>query len=866
MISTINKMITPCLILLFGMVFMPYSQAQEKLKNSKLTRIKGVVIDKETKEPLPFVNLAFVGTSVGTTTDFDGKYEIETQWGSDTLEVSYLGYISAKAAVISETRQVIDFELESESLNLEEVVIKAKKKRYRKKNNPAVDLMRKVIANKKQNSLESNEFYELDKYEKIELDINNITDKFRNRKAFNKFQFIFDNVDTSSVNGKPYLPIFLQEVVAKVYYSKEQNKIREYREGVKLTELEGFLDAQTMTTVTDYLYDEVNIYENKILLLGNEFTSPLSNIAVDFYRFYIADTIEFKGKKAIDMAFIPKIKGNFGFTGNLLIALDDSYQILKVNMNIVDDINLNFVQDLVVDQEFEDKGDGQFFITKEEIIIDYNLTKKGIGFFGKKTAHYNNHVFNQPIATSLFAGTEEVLETREARKLNDTQWATIRPEALSQQEAGTYQMMDTLQTVPAFRRALHIVSFLATGYTPVGKVDIGPVNSFYSVNPVEGFKLRFGGRTNLKFHPKIWIDAYAAYGFKDKRWKGAVAALYSFRENFERNPKHYFRIGYNKETRFPGLFVEFVDTDNIFLSIRRGAATRMLFNESYRAQYYIENQQNLTTTAYVERLAQEPLGSLTFNYTGDNGEPTSLNEIVTSKVGLSFRYAPNADYFQGKVNRYPIYNQYPIFTFSYQGAFKGVAGSTHGYQSLKVGVFKKFRLSFLGFTNFDVEAGKYFGKNIPYLLLHIPKANQSLTMQRNAFNMMNFLEFANDRYFKLNIRHYFNGFFFNRIPLLKKLKLREALIFKMIWGGLSPENNPNLTPSLIQFTQADDGTPETYTLNGKPYMEASVGVLNIFKFVRVDLIKRLNYLDNPNISSFWGVKGLGIRAMVYAEF
>lgn len=165
-----------------------------------------------------------------------------------------------------------------------------------------------------------------------------------------------------------------------------------------------------------------------------------------------------------------------------------------------------------------------------------------------------------------------------------------------------------------------------------------------------------------------------------------------------------------------------------------------------------------------------------------------------------------------------------------------------------------------------MEAGKYFGKNIPYLLLHIPKANQSLTMQRNAFNMMNFLEFANDRYFKLNIRHYFNGFFFNRIPLLKKLKLREALIFKMIWGGLSPENNPNLTPSLIQFTQADDGTPETYTLNGKPYMEASVGVLNIFKFVRVDLIKRLNYLDNPNISSFWGVKGLGIRAMVYAEF
>ncbi len=864
------------LLLLTSIFSTPSLLAQS---SEKLTRIRGTVIDKETKEPLPFVAVAFPGTSIGTTTDFDGKFEISTQWATETIEISFIGYTTESAAVQLGERQVIDVALESESLNLQEVTVKAKKKRYRKKNNPAVDLMRKVIGQKDENSLASYAHYEYDKYEKVELDINNITDKFKARKAFRKFQFIFDFVDTSDVNGKPYLPIFLQEINSKVYYSKEKKKKREYREAIKATKLENHLDEESVTTIMDYLYDEIDIYSGNTILMGNQFTMPLSAIALDFYRFYIIDTIEYQGKQVIDMAFIPKVKGNFGFNGNLYIALDSTYQLLKVSMGVVEDINLNFVQDLLIEQEFSPGPNGKYIISKDKIVVDYNITKKGIGAFGTRIAHYNNHIFNTPVADEIYDVPEFVIEKEGARKIEDVYWQKKRPIALSEKEEGVYHMIDTLKTVPAFKRALNIVSFLATGYTPVGKFDIGPINSFYGGNAVEGFRLRFGGRTNINFHPKLSLDAYLAYGFRDQQVKGAGTALWSFNNNSEDNPKHYIQAGYTRETKFPGLKVDFISEDNVFLAIgRRGIADRLLLYGSARIDYYKETRSNLTFHATIERLKQRPIGRLTFDFTGDNGEPQSLEAIRTTEIGFNFRWAPNADYFQGKINRYPIFNKHPIFQFSYYGAPRGIFGSDYSYHQLRFGAFKRFHLSFLGFTNVDFEIGKIYGENIPYTLLHIPRANQSILYQIRAFNMMNFLEFASDEYVKINFRHFFNGFIFNRIPLFKRLKLREVVTLKMIYGGLSDGNDPNKNPGLIQFTnQIDDngevildenGDPlkETFTLSDRPYIEGSFGILNIFKVLRVDLVKRFTYLDNPNLPEMFGVTGLGLRARVYVEF
>ena len=313
--------------------------------------------------------------------------------------------------------------------------------------------MRKVIANKGNNSLGSHDYYELDKYEKVELDLNNISEKFRKRKAFKGFEFIFEYVDTSEINGKPFLPVFLQEISSKVYYSKEASQTKEYRNGIQATKLEGYLDEKSLTTVMDYLYNEVDIYKNNVILMGNQFKTPLAGIAPDFYRFYIIDTIDYQGKKAVDMAFIPKVKGNFGFNGNMLIALDDTYQVLKVDMGIVKDINLNFVQDLVVQQEFEPGPDGKYVLKKDKIIVDYNFTKKGIGFFGKKTTTYSNHVFDQARPPETYAGAENIVEAKDAWKKDESYWQTNRPEKLSFQEQGVYHMVDTclLYTSPSPR-------------------------------------------------------------------------------------------------------------------------------------------------------------------------------------------------------------------------------------------------------------------------------------------------------------------------------------------------------------------------------------------------------------------------------
>ena len=876
------------LLLLLGIFASPNLEAQS---SKKLTRIKGTVIDKDTKEPLPFVAIAFPGTNIGTTTDFDGFFEIATQWGTETIEVSYIGYKTYTAKIKLGERQEVNIALESESLNLQEVTVKAKKKRYRKKNNPAVDLMRKVIANRKENRLSNFDYYEYDKYEKVELDINNITEKFRKRKAFKKFQFVFDYVDTSEVNGKPYLPIFLQEINAKVYYSKEKNKKREYRNAIKATNLDDHLDEESVTTIMDYLYKDIDIYNKSTILMGNQFTMPLSGIALDFYRFYIIDTIEFEGRQAVDMAFIPKVKGNFGFNGNLYIALDSTYQLLKAKMGVVDDINLNFVQDLLIEQEFKPGPDGKYILAKDKIIVDYNIGKKGVGVFGRREVNYNNHLFNVPRSDDIYDNPEHVVELKGARKKDDAYWETNRPIALSESEAGVYQMIDTLQTVPAFKRALNIIALLSTGYTTFGKVDIGPFSSFYSGNYVEGFRLRFGGRTNVKFHPKLQLDAYLAYGFRDKQFKGAGSFLYSFNEDSEVNPKHYIQAGFTRETKFPGLKVDFISPDNAFLAIgRRGVPDRMLLYNAIRIDYYRETFSNLTFHTTVERLKQLPIGRLHFDYTGENGEPRSWANLRTTELAFNFRWAPNADYFQGKINRYPIFNKHPIFQVSYAASPNNLWGSEHSYQKLSLGVFKRFYLSILGFTNIDAEVGQIFGNNIPYPLLHLPRANQSYVLQVRAFNMMNFLEFANDRWASINFRHYFNGFFFNRIPLFKKLKLREVVTLKVLFGGLSNKNNPNLNPGLIQFTnqEDDEGNPlpaldengdiilnangeptylkETFTLNDKPYIEGSIGILNIFKVLRLDLVKRFTHLDNPNIPRMFGVDGLGLRIQGYVEF
>ncbi len=835
--------------------------------SQKMTVVKGSVIDAETKEALIFVNVAFVGTNIGTDTDFDGNFELESKFASDSIQVSYVGYQTQTIAIEKGSRQTLNVVLAPASMNLSTVVVEAKKGGYKRKNNPAVELIKNVIAHKNENRIEAQNFYEYDKYEKIEFDLNNFDpEKMRKRRAFKKFQFLFDYVDTSELNGKPYLPFFIQETSAKVYYRKSSDTKREYRGGVKVTGIEDYIDLEDFTTMMDVLYDDINIYEDNVRLLDLTFMSPLSPLANSYYRFYITDTAAVVNENTcIKLSFMPVNNQNIAFKGDLFILKDSTYAVVKADFGITKQINLNFVQDLRLIQEFE-RNEGVWVLSNDKVILDFAVFKKGTGVFGKREVSYKDFIFGEERSGDIYGGTEQIVAADDAYKKDEEYWQSVRHDTLSVQEQGVYDMIDTLQKAPAFKTLMTIFQLAFTGYKAFGPIDVGPIGNFYSYNPVEGLRLKVGGETNLKFHPKLMIAGYTAYGFNDKEWKYGGSMLYSFKDDFKTNPKHYFRLSYQRDVQLVGQLLKFSSADNFFLSLQRGTRDKMLFIDRYKAEYFLESNSNLSWDFSYTNSDQKAYGGTVLKYTDpDTQETAFLPGIRTSEIGLKIRFAPNEQYMQGRSFRVPVFNKFPVFTLTLNTGLKDMLGGDYTYGSATLNIFKRFYLSLLGSMRFEIEGGKYWGEGVPYFLLHLPRANQSFAYRSGDFNMMNYQEFVNDAFVWAGMEHYFNGFFFNKIPLFRKLKLREVVSFKAIYGQLSDVNNPLKNPELIQFVE-EDGRSITYTLEEKPYMEASVGIMNIFKFGRIDMVRRLNYLDHPEIPTMFGVKGMSMRIKMSFSF
>jgi hypothetical protein len=838
------------------------------IQAQKMTTVKGKVLDGATGEGLPFVNISFIGTSVGTTTDLDGSFLLESKWASDSILVSFLGYKSFRLGVIIGDRQEVSISLVPVSINISTVEVRAKKGRYKRKGNPAVELMKAVIDHKDSNRMESMAFYEMDKYEKIQFDINNFDpEKLRRKRAFRKFQFLFDYVDTSDLNGKPFLPFFIQESVSKVYYRKDPQARKEHRDGVKVTGMEEYVDLQDLTTMLEVLYQQVNIYDDNIRILDLPFMSPLSPLANTFYRYYIMDTLVMVNDyPCTKVSFMPVNNQNIAFKGDLFILRDSSYALVKADLGITRQINLNFVQDLRLLQEFERTG--SVWTLKNDVLrIDFSPLKKGTGVYGTRRVSYRDFLFDEPQDDSVYAGTEKIVDATDAYRRPETYWETARHDTLTEREANIYQMVDTLKQAPAFKNMLNVLSLLGTGFKAVGPVDLGPLAAFSSFNPVEGLRFKVSGETNLKMHPKMMVGGYLAYGLQDEEWKYGMSYLYSFRDNFKQNPKHFIRLAYQKELNLVGQQLEFYRPDNFFLSFQRGVIDRMLLIEKYSAEYNLELDNNLTWRFLFFHADQQPRGSLDlrrFNRELQESEPVA--DINVSEFGLHLRFAPNEQYVQGRSYRSPFYNRHPVFNLKLHVGVDGFLGGQYDYFNASFNVSKRFYLSLLGTMKVDAEAGKYWGTGIPYFMLYLPRANQSYVYRLASFNMMNYQEFVSDEYAWIMAEHNFNGLFLNKVPLLRKLKLREVITFKTILGRLTPANNPLLNSEYIQFIRNPDGSSVSYTLQEKPYMEATVGIGNIARFLRIDVIRRLNYLDNPDVPILFGVKGLGLRVRVKVEF
>ncbi len=831
------------------------------LANGQVIKLSGIIKDAKTGEPMSFVDIGFVGTTIGTSSDLNGSFELLSDTKYDSIYVMFLGY-QTQYFKIRKNIDHINVNLQEDGLILEAVEIKTKRGKYSKKNNPAVDLANMVRTHKYVNSLSGKDYYKYKKHEKIKLSFNNISNGIKNFKLVKNIDFIFDYMEESKLTGKSYLPFFLRETLSNVYYKKNGNKFIERRFASNATEIEDGPDPQTINDVMDAIYHDIDIYKDQIDLLGKQFVSPFAKAGENFYRYYIVDTIPYKDKEVINLEFIPAIKGNLGFTGNIYISNDSLYTVLKVEMTILHDINLNFVNDVNIVQEFEPLGK-DYIKVMDQTTVDYSFKKDKLGVLGTRTVYYSDFDFS-PVDVSMFSGVEKIVYEENAENRNSVFWNQNRIRNLSSEEKGINTMIDSLNKNPYVKTYKYVGNTVKNGFAPIGKISLGAMATFVSYNEVEGVTLRMGGRTNRNFSDRLQLNAYAAYPLRTERWKYVGGMTYSFNNNYDLNPKHYIRAIVERESSFSGKELEFFKPESIFVSLQRGDASRMLFTNTYALEY-LHEYQGFSYSLSASNKKIEAYGDWSFRANNPSIPNGIVDDITTTELDIGFRYAPNEKFLQGEKERVQLYNEYPIFNLHFTQGVQGVLGSDYSYSKIKFDMFKMFRWTTLGNTNISFEAGKSWGE-IPYLLQFIPRGNQTYTFHLDAFNMMNFMEFTSDQYASFSIEHFFQGAILNRIPLIKKLKWREVLSFKTIFGTLADKNNPYLNPQAIQFPTNENGEQATFLFDQEPYMEASIGFTNIFKVLRVDVIKRINYLDSPNIPSLFNVKGLGIRFKFKTEF
>ncbi len=820
---------------------------------AQTTTVRGTVIDAKQKTAMPFVNVFIPGTNIGTSTDMNGKFSLQFNGRYDSLHVANLGYRTFKVKLNIGAEQTLNVRLETTSRMLGEVVVKSgKRERYRNKDNPAVELIRLVIENRDKNRIEHYDYSQYNQYEKLSFSLANLSDKVKSKRIMRNYQFMFDNQDTTKVEGKSLLPIYLEEKVADVYYRRDPEKKKEFVKGDKKVSFEEYIDNQGMSAYLNHIYQDFDIYDNNLMLFTNQFLSPIANAAPTFYKYFITDTVTTEsGEKLVEMEFVPRNQTDMLLQGKLYVTLDGHYAIQRADMTGNKRTNINWVRDFRVLQEFQKTPDNRWYTSKSTLMADMGMFANGKGgIYGERTVSVKDFVINKAMPDDFYKGTTEVIPDS-ATAVSEGFWQQNRHDTLSYAESKVYANIDSLQHMKSFRRTMDIATLLLAGYKSFGPIEVGPVNTFYSFNPVEGFRLRLGGRTTPKFNKSIYLESYAAYGFKDKKWKYYFGGTYSFtHKSIWEFPVRSLSANYQRDMKIPGQELQFIQEDNFLLSFKRGNNDKWLYNDIYNVSYLHELRNHTSFRVGFKNWAQTPAGSL--SYIKGAFAQDSVQKVTTTEFSGEFRWAPHEQFYQGKQFRVPIPNKYPIFTFRAIFGVKGLFNSQYNYQNISLNIYKLFFLSPIGYSEVVLEGGYTFGK-VPFPLLTVHHANQTYAYQLESYNMMNFLEFVSDHYIGLNIDHHFNGFIFNKIPLLKRLKLREVAAGKILYGGVRPENRPENDPTLFKFPVDKYGMPTTFSLDEKPYVEGSVGVANIFKLVRVDLVRRFTYLDHPDVPK-WGIR------------
>ena len=793
---------------------------------SQTTKIMGKVTDAQTHEAIPFANVYLKGTTVGNFTDFEGNYSIETKKSSDSLIASFLGYITVSKKFAKNKFQTINFELMPNKFNLAAVEIHPGR-------NPAEILLEKILANRKNNNREKLDAYQYEAYTKIQFDANNINDKFRNRRIFKPFQFVFENMDTSTVNGKAYLPIFLSETLSDIYFRKDPKAEKEY---IKASKISGIENASISQFLGDMIQN-INIYDNYIDVFQKNCINPVGSLGLAFYKYYLIDSSFLDNQWCYQVMFKPRRIRELTFTGKFWVH-DTTFAIKKVDMRLSEDANINFINDLVINQEYSRIDNKYWMITKDKMLVDFNLlenSKSTMGFFGTKTTSYQNFIFNKPKNKEFYSTPTNIIIADDALKKDKNYWETSRPDSLTHDEKTIYHMVDTLKSLPVFKTYVDIIQMITVGYYIKGNWEWGPVGSIYSFNQIEGNRFKIGGRTSNKFSKKIMLDGHLAYGTKDQDFKYGGGLLYMF----DKNPRRCIDFSFKRDLEQLGESQNAFGQDFLFTSlIRRNPATRLSMVQEYKGYYEHEWMTGFSSTLTLTHRDVNAVRNTRF-VTYTNELPDSSRVITTSEVGISTHLSYKERFVSGEFERVSLGAQYPTLDINYGYGIPNVWNGNYEYHRIQLNLRHWFNIGTLGWSRYNIEFGKIWGK-LPYPLLKNHEGNETFWWDESAFNLMNYNEFVSDQYLSFYYTHHFGGFFLNKVPLMRRLKWREVGYLKGVIGSITNENK--------QFNNFDK-IPDTYLLK-KPYFEGGVAVENILRFIRVDALWRLSYLDHPKINKF----------------
>ena len=787
------------------------------------TKVMGKVVDAETGEPLPLVSIVFVGTTIGTTTDFEGNYSLETREDVSELMAAYLSYERQTVPINKGAFNRVDFRLVPIVNDLEEVSVVPGE-------NPAHAILRNVSKNKRRNNPAEKSSYSYSTYTKMELDVANLAPRFRNKRLQRDFGFIFQYMDTSAINGKAYLPVMISEASADYYYRRSPRLSREI---VKASRISGIEEDYTLAQFTGHLHVNVNLYDNYINIFEVNFASPLSDHGLMYYKYFLVDSLHKDGRKIYKIRFHPKGLGTPVFDGEVNID-SASWALESARVRMAKGLNVNWIKDLVIENENTLVNDSTWFLKRDKISADFTVvmsdSSKLVSFMGHRQIDYSNVRVDEPVPDEVARMDNDVMISKDVLNNDEAYWQSVRPYRLTEKELNIYNMVDSVKNVPLYKNIYDLIETALLGYYNTTYVGFGPYYKILSFNDIEGVRFQLGAKTTSDLSKRVRLTAFAAYGTKDEKVKGGGTVELMFNNQ----PTSKLTVGGKHDLLQLGASENAFTTGNILASIlARGDNEKMTLVNQFDLKYEKEWRQWITNTFSYSYREMFPTRHVDFLYP----DSTRLTSIRTSEFHVGTRLSKNEIVVRQTFDKMSMGSDYPILGVDVTAGLKNVLNSDYEYCRLELSVKHDFDIAPIGYSDVLFSGGKVFGR-VPYPLLKLHEGNATYFYDPNAFSCMDFYEFASDLWCAVFWEHHFRGFFLGKIPLMKRLKWREVATVKALWGSLSDKNDGSSpdTEAILLF-------PEGMTSVSKPYVEVGVGIENILRFIRVDAMWRLTHRD-----------------------